>query len=158
MRLTVPAVGRRRSASRVKKASFHRTSRPRSSGYARSPLPTSRKHSGATEIDVELEFQPDDVCLTVRDNGNGYESNGEGPQRGQGGFGLIGMEQRVLLLRHHNVHPPFLYGDCGYAGLEVLPNGTFVATTYVCHRPLEANSVISVRFTLEELDERLRAR
>ena len=63
-------------------------------------------------------------------------------------------QYRVLLLRHHNTFPPFRNGDCGYAGLERLPDGTFVATTYVCLRPGEANSVVSVRFTLEELDAR----
>ena len=62
-------------------------------------LTNVRKHSGATEVNVELEFQPDDVSLSVEDNGKGYESNGDGSRPGHGGFGLIGMEQRVLLLR-----------------------------------------------------------
>lgn len=44
-------------------------------------------------------------------------------------------------------------GDCGYPGLEVLPDSTFVATTYVKYRPgPEKNSVVSVRFKLEETD------
>jgi len=64
-------------------------------------------------------------------------------------------QYRVRLLQQHGA-----FGDCGYAGLELLPDGTFVATTYVVHKPGEKNSVISVRFTLEELDakaeERLR--
>jgi hypothetical protein len=64
-------------------------------------------------------------------------------------------EYRVLLLRHHNNFPPDQYGDCGYAGLEVLPDGTLVATTYIVHKPGEAHSVISVRFTLKELDEQV---
>ena len=64
-------------------------------------------------------------------------------------------QYHVLLLRHHNNFPPDRYGDCGYAGLEVLPDGTFIATTYVVHKPGEKNSVISVRFTLKELDERV---
>jgi hypothetical protein len=43
--------------------------------------------------------------------------------------------------------------DCGYPGLEVLPDGTFVATTYVKYREgPEKNSVVSVRFALEETD------
>ena len=45
--------------------------------------------------------------------------------------------------------------DCGYPGLERLPDGTFVATTYVKYRPgPEKQSVVSVRFSLPELDER----
>ena len=44
-------------------------------------------------------------------------------------------------------------GDCGYAGVELLADGTIVATTYVKYAPgLEKNSVVSVRFTLSEID------
>lgn len=47
--------------------------------------------------------------------------------------------------------------DCGYPGLELLPDGTFVATTYVKYRPgPEKNSVVSVRFKLEEIDKMAR--
>tara|TARA_Y100000588_G_scaffold320966_2_gene351872 strand:+ start:9510 stop:10556 length:1047 start_codon:yes stop_codon:yes gene_type:complete len=43
--------------------------------------------------------------------------------------------------------------DCGYPGLELLPDGTFVATTYVNYKPgPEKNSVVSVRFRLDEFD------
>lgn len=48
-------------------------------------------------------------------------------------------------------------GDCGYSGLEALPDGTFVATTYIKYRPgPEKNSVVSVRFKLSEIDGMLR--
>ncbi len=67
-------------------------------------------------------------------------------------------EYRVLLLQHYGNFPPDEYGDCGYAGLEVLPDGTFVATTYIVHRPGEEHSVISVRFNLKELDQRVTKR
>jgi hypothetical protein len=44
-------------------------------------------------------------------------------------------------------------GDCGYAGVELLADGTIVATTYVKYAPgPEKNSVVSVRFTLSETD------
>ncbi|MBR1576171.1 MAG: exo-alpha-sialidase [Bacteroidales bacterium] len=43
--------------------------------------------------------------------------------------------------------------DCGYPGLEQLPDGTLVATTYVKYHPgSEKHSVVSVRFRIEELD------
>lgn len=43
--------------------------------------------------------------------------------------------------------------DCGYPGLELLPDGTFVATTYIKYRPgPEKNSVVSTRFRLDEFD------
>jgi len=47
--------------------------------------------------------------------------------------------------------------DCGYPGLEALPDGTLVATTYIKYRPgPEKNSIVSVRFKLSELDARLK--
>jgi hypothetical protein len=45
-------------------------------------------------------------------------------------------------------------GDCGYPGLEVLPDGTFVATTYIKYKPgPEQHSVVCTRFTLDETDK-----
>lgn len=46
--------------------------------------------------------------------------------------------------------------DCGYPGLELLPDGTFVATTYIKYRPTaEQQSVVSTRFTLNDLNASL---
>ncbi|MEZ5967241.1 MAG: M60 family metallopeptidase [Planctomycetota bacterium] len=42
--------------------------------------------------------------------------------------------------------------DCGYPGLEVLADGTFVATTYGHWTAGEPPYIVSVRFTLAELD------
>jgi hypothetical protein len=45
--------------------------------------------------------------------------------------------------------------DHGYPGLVLLPDGTFVATTYIQYRPgPELQSIVSVRFTLDELESR----
>lgn len=44
--------------------------------------------------------------------------------------------------------------DLGYPGLELLPDGTFVATTYAVLAPGEKNSVVSIRFKLDEIDTR----
>jgi Neuraminidase (sialidase) len=54
---------------------------------------------------------------------------------------------RVKLLHSHGGR------DCGYPGLEVLPDGELVATTYVKLRPgAEKQSVVAVRFRLDETD------
>lgn len=46
--------------------------------------------------------------------------------------------------------------DCGYPGLEVLGDGTIVATTYVKYRPgPEMNSIVSVRFKLDDIDQKV---
>ena len=43
--------------------------------------------------------------------------------------------------------------DCGYSDLEVLPDGTIVATTYLKYAPgPEKHSVVNTRFRLEETD------
>lgn len=47
--------------------------------------------------------------------------------------------------------------DCAYPGVELLPNGNFVATTYGHWIPEESPFILSTRFTLAELDRRLAA-
>ena len=45
-------------------------------------------------------------------------------------------------------------GDCGYPGMELLLDGTIVATTYIkYHEGPEKHSVVSTRFKLEETDQ-----
>ncbi|WP_395753023.1 FAD-dependent oxidoreductase [Prosthecobacter sp.] len=57
-------------------------------------------------------------------------------------------EYKIKLLHSHKG------SDCGYPGLELLPDGTLVATTYIKYRPgPEQNSVVSTRFTLAETDK-----
>jgi hypothetical protein len=47
--------------------------------------------------------------------------------------------------------------DCGYPGVELLPDGTIVATTYIKYRAgAEKHSVVSTRFTLADTDALLR--
>jgi len=48
----------------------------------------------------------------------------------------------------------FKGGDCGYPGVEVLPDSTVVATTYIKYREGPAqNSVVSTRFVPAEMDQ-----
>ena len=47
--------------------------------------------------------------------------------------------------------------DCAYPGVEILPDGTFVTTTYGHWTAGESPYVVSVHLTMEELDERARA-
>ena len=49
----------------------------------------------------------------------------------------------------------FVFGDCAYPGLEVLPDGAFVATTYGHWTSGEPPYIVSVRLRLDELDKRL---
>jgi len=47
--------------------------------------------------------------------------------------------------------------DCAYPALELLPDGTFVATTYGHWTKGEAPYIVSVRFRMEELDAKAKA-
>ncbi len=52
----------------------------------------------------------------------------------------------------------FAGSDCGYPGLELLPDDTLVATTYIKYREgAEKQSVVSTRFKLSETDVLLKA-
>lgn len=43
--------------------------------------------------------------------------------------------------------------DCGYPGLEILPDGTIIAITYIKIKPgKEQHSIVEVRFKLEDVD------
>lgn len=56
-------------------------------------------------------------------------------------------QYRVKLLHCHA-------RDTGYPGLEVLPDGTIVATTYLRYIPDEYHYIVSTRFKMDELDEK----
>ncbi len=59
-------------------------------------------------------------------------------------------QYRIKLLHSHAKK----VGDCGYPGMELLPNGTIVATTYIKYTDgPEKHSVVSVRFKLDEADK-----
>jgi signal transduction histidine kinase len=58
-----------------------------------------RRHSKASEALVRLEFEPDALQLTLRDNGTGFSpeiTTGELTARGK--LGLTGIQQRVRIL------------------------------------------------------------
>ncbi|MHC4141008.1 MAG: exo-alpha-sialidase, partial [Planctomycetota bacterium] len=55
-------------------------------------------------------------------------------------------QYRVRLMDNHH------RWDCAYPGVEVLPDATFVATTYGHWIPDEPPYIVSVRLRLEEID------
>lgn len=60
-------------------------------------------------------------------------------------------QYRVRLMKNHKG------ADCAYPGLELLPDGTFVTTTYGHWTKGEMPFIVSVRFTMKDLDERAKA-
>lgn len=66
---------------------------------AQEALTNVRRHSGAAAVSVELEVDPPEARLTVRDDGRGFEAGrGEPPVGPAGGLGLAGMRERATLL------------------------------------------------------------
>jgi hypothetical protein len=55
-------------------------------------------------------------------------------------------QYRVRLMDNHDRF------DCAYPGVELLPDGTFVATTYGHWTEGEPPYIVAVRFRLPELD------
>ncbi len=56
-------------------------------------------------------------------------------------------EYRIKLLHSYSG------SDCGYPGMEILPDGTIVATTYIKYeKGIEKHSVVSTRFQMQEVD------
>ncbi len=63
-------------------------------------------------------------------------------------------EYRIKLLHSHAERR----SDCGYPGVELLPDGTIVATTYIKYAEgPEKHSVVSTRFKISETDAMLKA-
>ena len=49
--------------------------------------------------------------------------------------------------------------DCGYPGLEILPDGSLLAITYIKYNPgKEKHSIVQVKFKLDETDSMLKNR
>lgn len=59
-------------------------------------LANVRKHSGARQVKVRLSYGPDAVTLLIDDDGHGFDP--AAPRPTNGGFGLLGMQERVRLV------------------------------------------------------------
>lgn len=103
---------------------------------------TGDRHNG--------RYSPEGTLVVV------FRDQAEGPTKGHF-VAWIGRYEDVVAGREGDFRVKLLHhygrvGDCGYPGLELLPDGTFVATTYVKRAPgPEKNSVVSVRFRLEDV-------
>lgn len=53
------------------------------------------KHAEPTEIQVKIEIKPNKVIMIIKDDGKGFDPS----QKKEGSFGLIGMKERVNMLK-----------------------------------------------------------
>lgn len=58
------------------------------------------RHSGATQASIELAYLPEQLRLSIRDNGKGFlpGDNLDAAHDSQGGLGLLGMRERAALI------------------------------------------------------------
>jgi signal transduction histidine kinase len=61
---------------------------------AQEAIANSLKHSGGSVVDVTLENNPDEVQLTIRDDGRGFAPQEAGHET-NGHYGLLGMRERA---------------------------------------------------------------
>jgi len=99
----------------------------------------------------QAKYAPDGRLVVVfRDMAAGSPTKGHF-------VGWVGTYDDILQQREGQLRLKLLHNyagtDCGYAGLELLPDGTFVATTYLKYWPdKRKHSVISTRFKLSEFE------
>jgi hypothetical protein len=103
----------------------------------------------------KAKYAPDGrLVVTFRDTGKGSPSRNHF-------VAWIGSYEDILMGRAGQYRLKLLHSykgqDCGYPGLELLPDNTFVATTYIKISPgSRMNSIVSARFKLEETDHLIR--
>jgi len=102
---------------------------------------TGDRHTGKYAPDGRLLISFRDTCLDSPTKGDwvawvGTYEDIAGGREGQ---------YRVRLMKNHD------QWDCAYPGVEVLPDGKFVLTTYGHWEPGKQPYIVSVRLTLKEL-------
>ncbi len=65
---------------------------------AREALTNVTKHARATRVDVTLAYRPDEIELTIQDNGIGFSRNGNTSHTGGEHQGMRNMQERARLL------------------------------------------------------------
>jgi signal transduction histidine kinase len=56
------------------------------------------KHAHATEVKVTVKRTPENVTLTIEDDGRGFGPEARGANASRSGFGLTGMAERARLI------------------------------------------------------------
>lgn len=104
---------------------------------------TGDRHTGRYAPDGRLFISFRDTTHESPTKGDwvGWVGKYEDIARGRGG------QYRIRLKDNHRG------GDCAYPAVEVLPDGTFITTTYGHWAKGQAPYILSVRFKLSEIDE-----
>ncbi len=62
-------------------------------------LTNIRKHSGAPDAVIGISYSADEICVSIRDSGRGFDPMSVKENQHRNSFGLTGMEERVQLLK-----------------------------------------------------------
>ena len=113
---------------------------------------TGDRHTGKYAPDGRLFISFRDMALETPTHGDwiGWVGTYDDLRLGREG------KYRVRLMENH-LNASGWDGDCAYPGVEVLPDGTFVATTYGHWEAGALPWIVSVRLTLKDLDAKARA-
>lgn len=108
---------------------------------------TGDRHQGVRMADGRL-------VIAFRDMARGSETMGHF-------VAWVGRDEDIVAGRPGQYRVKLLHSyagwDCGYSGVEALADGTIVATTYIKYAPgQEQQSVVSMRFSLEKLEESMK--
>jgi hypothetical protein len=103
---------------------------------------TGDRHVGRYAPDGRLFITFRDMTLDSPTRGDwvGWVGTYDDIVRGREG------QYRIRLMKNHKAT------DCAYPGLELLPDGTFITTTYGHWTAGQPPYIVSVRFRIEELD------
>ncbi|MFC9245632.1 sensor histidine kinase [Streptomyces sp. NPDC057136] len=86
---------------------------------AQEALTNTRKYAGAARASVQLTYHQERITVEVRDDGGGAPPQEEASAVGSGGYGLIGMRERVAL--HGGTLTVGPQADGGFAVVADLP-------------------------------------
>lgn len=96
VKISVTALGRKRRLDESLELVLFRS--------AQEALSNAKRHGKATEVQIQVAYQPDGMRLTVRDNGQGIESQQPISREtldklaGEGHYGLLGIQERLTQL------------------------------------------------------------
>lgn len=105
-----------------------------------------------------LRYAPDGrLVVLMRDTAADFEGAGKSNATFGHFVAWVGKYDDIIAGREGQCRIKLLHShagrDTGYSGFEVLPDGTFLATTYIKYAPDEnKHSVVMTRFKLDEID------
>jgi len=89
LQISIEAVPEQRLPRRVEATLYH---------VAKEALHNVVKHAQATAVRILFERKADVICCYIRDNGTGFDPASLAIRRGEQGFGLIGMRERLSVV------------------------------------------------------------